>query len=77
MTMKQDKPMTIGQMIRTMDPAVQALHSYALEVGLVRGCWNCDNMNRDTNVCQKYKVQPPVRVITFSCGADWVDRIPF
>jgi len=75
--MQQEKPMTFAQKLRTMDPAIQALHSYALEFGLVRSCWSCDNMNRDTNVCQKFKVQPPVRVITFSCGPDWEERVPF
>jgi uncharacterized protein YwlG (UPF0340 family) len=77
MTMSKKEPLTLGQALRKMEPAVEALHAYLQENGVVHSCWNCEHMNRDTNICQQYKAQPPIRVMTFSCGAGWTDRIPF
>ena len=57
-------------------PAVLEMHKDLVARQFLRCCFNCDDMNKDTNVCQKYKMQPPVRVMTFSCP-EWTPEIPF
>lgn len=69
-------PMTYLEAARKSEESAKALQQMLLDSHVFRGCWNCDYMNRDTNVCQRFKLQPPVQVITFGCR-DWVMLIPF
>ena len=45
--------------------------------GEMHSCDNCESWNRQSNKCDKFGITPPVEVILYSCGKDWVADIPF
>lgn len=58
-------------------PAADALFRELIQAQVIRSCINCDHMNIETNVCFKYKMQPPAPTIVFGCGEGWFPLIPF
>lgn len=58
-------------------PAADALFRELIRSQVIRSCANCDAMNTTTNVCQTFKLQPPVNTMVFSCGDHWEPMIPF
>lgn len=57
--------------------AADSLHREMLDKQLFRSCWNCDSMDKKTETCRFFQARPPLQVILFSCGKDWVGEIPF
>lgn len=47
-----------------------------MKQGLYRTCLNCINWNDRTELCQKYKSRPPLKVIVTGCE-EHDDEIPF
>lgn len=46
----------------------------------VKCCLTCDNFKETEEICMKFKMKPPARVIAFSCGENYEninDEIPF
>lgn len=52
-------------------------HGEMLNSLLVRSCWNCHNINRETGGCALAQgARPPLETATFGCPA-WDPDIPF
>ena len=44
---------------------------------IVQSCVNCGKFNPHEEICTMVNLRPPARTIVFSCGAQWIDDIPF
>lgn len=46
---------------------------------IIKSCLTCDHFNEPEEVCKKYKMKPPARVIAFGCESYFSsdEEIPF
>lgn len=57
---------------------VDGLNRIAKENNIYKCCWNCLNLDIANDQCGKYKIKPPIKIITLGCES-WEDKdkIPF
>jgi len=55
--------------------AVELTHKLIVD-GAMQSCLNCYHFNEKDEICGKYQMRPPARVIVTSCP-EWEDEIPF
>ena len=56
---------------------VKGLHESLINRQLICSCFNCEHMNKETELCDLYKMRPPMHIIIYACGDSWMGEIPF
>lgn len=65
------------QQLKELDKAAYLVHVRFIELGYYPTCTNCMNFGKTDEVCSKFGVRPPAKVIAISCGDHWDMDIPF
>ena len=69
--------MTRQEELKQIAAARVIMHKEFLDRQALQSCLNCEEWNDKTETCELFKMKPPARVIVFSCGAQWLGKIPF
>lgn len=70
------KPYLTEQFDKMLE-AAGLLHRDLVNRQVFRGCFNCEYMDKKASICSKFQCSPPVEIVTFSCGKEWLGEIPF
>lgn len=61
-----------------LDQLRQVLYKEVKQHALHQTCLTCHNFDEQNELCKKFNMRPPARVIAFSCkDYDDIDEIPF
>lgn len=69
--------MTPQERLKQIADASLIIHQEMLDRQVFRSCLNCDAWNDKTETCVLFKMNPPAHIIVFSCGKQWLGKIPF
>ena len=65
-------------MIRKLTPLkFEDLHENLIAKQMIMSCFNCEYMDKATELCSVYNVRPPLHVLIYSCREAWMGEIPF
>lgn len=58
--------------------AADVFHEHLIDAQIFRSCLNCDNYNKEADICNHYNAKPPAHVIVYSCKTSaYIQAPPF